>query len=121
MRLSVSQFFNEIVSHPVPFDHHHPEGPQTVAPGPRSLPVVGLPDLPALTTLHSGSPGSRCIVSLDRTRPRPAIQVYSPCDFRYKVLRELKKIKLAWPDLNYATARGVLILLSLDPAHFPDP
>ena len=29
--------------------------------------------------------------------------------FRYKVLRELKKIKLAWPGLNYATAPGVLI------------
>ena len=31
--------------------------------------------------------------------------------FRYKVLRELKKIKLAWTGLNYATAPGVLILL----------
>ena len=30
--------------------------------------------------------------------------------FRRKVLRELKKIKLAWPGLNYATAKGVLIL-----------
>ena len=30
--------------------------------------------------------------------------------FRRKVLRELKKIKLAWPGLNYATAPGVLIL-----------
>ena len=32
-------------------------------------------------------------------------------DFRRKVLRELKKIKLAWPELNYTTAPGVLILL----------
>ena len=30
--------------------------------------------------------------------------------FRYKVLRELKKIKLAWKDLNYSTALGLLIL-----------
>ena len=30
--------------------------------------------------------------------------------FRTKCLRELKKIKLAWPRLNYATAPGVLIL-----------
>ena len=29
-------------------------------------------------------------------------------NFRIKVLRELKKIKLAWPELNYATAPGVL-------------
>ena len=30
--------------------------------------------------------------------------------FRTKCLRELKKIKLAWLGLNYATAPGVLIL-----------
>ena len=30
--------------------------------------------------------------------------------FRRKVLRELVKIKTAWPGLNYATAKGVLIL-----------
>ena len=35
--------------------------------------------------------------------------------FRYKVLRELKKIKLAWPELNYATAPGVLILYPSTP------
>ena len=37
-------------------------------------------------------------------------------DFRYKVLRELKKIKLAWPELHYTTARGVLILHPSTPA-----
>ena len=31
-------------------------------------------------------------------------------DFRKDCLRELKKIRAAWPDLNYATAKGVLIL-----------
>ena len=31
-------------------------------------------------------------------------------NFRIKVLRELVKIKLAWPGLNYTTAPGVLIL-----------
>ena len=35
-------------------------------------------------------------------------------DFRKDCLRELKKIKLAWPGLNYSTARGVLILCFLD-------
>ena len=39
--------------------------------------------------------------------------------FRYKVLRELKKIKLAWPGLNYSTAKGVLILLPSTPAITP--
>ena len=39
--------------------------------------------------------------------------------FRTKCLRELKKIKLAWPALNYATAPGVLILYPSTPAIAP--
>ena len=39
--------------------------------------------------------------------------------FRRKVLRELKKIKLAWPGLNYATAPGVLILYPSTPSIAP--
>ena len=31
-------------------------------------------------------------------------------NFRHEVLRELKEIKLAWLELNYSTAPGVLIL-----------
>ena len=40
-------------------------------------------------------------------------------NFRRKVLRELKKIKLAWPSLNYSTAKGVLILHPSIPAIAP--
>ena len=36
--------------------------------------------------------------------------------FRTDCLRELKKIKLAWPELNYGTAKGVLILSPSKPA-----
>ena len=36
--------------------------------------------------------------------------------FRRRILRELKKIKLAWPGLNYTTDPGVLILLPSPPA-----
>ena len=39
--------------------------------------------------------------------------------FRKDSLRELKKIKLAWPELNYATAKGVLILYPSTPAIAP--
>ena len=39
--------------------------------------------------------------------------------FRRKVLRELKKIKLAWPELNYTTAPGVLILSPSTPVIAP--
>ena len=41
--------------------------------------------------------------------------------FRRKVLRELKKIKLAWPGLNYSTGRGVLVLHPSTPAIRPAP
>ena len=39
--------------------------------------------------------------------------------FRRKVLRELKKIKIAWLGLNYSTAPGVLILHPSTPAIAP--
>ena len=37
-------------------------------------------------------------------------------NFRRDCLRELKKIKLAWPDLNYSLGKGVLILSPSKPA-----
>ena len=40
-------------------------------------------------------------------------------NFRRRILRELKKIKLAWKDLNYSTAPGVLILLPSTPTIAP--
>ena len=39
--------------------------------------------------------------------------------FRADCLRELKKIKMAWPGLNYTTAKGVLILSRSKPAIVP--
>ena len=39
--------------------------------------------------------------------------------FRTDCLRELKKIKTAWPDLHYTTAKGVLILSPSKPAIAP--
>ena len=37
-------------------------------------------------------------------------------DFRKDCLRELAKIKTSWPGLNYATAKGVLIVLPSTPS-----
>ena len=37
-------------------------------------------------------------------------------NFRSKTLREMTKIKLSWPGLNYSTAPGLLILLPSIPA-----
>ena len=40
-------------------------------------------------------------------------------NFQRKALRELKKIKIAWPGLNYTTAPGLLILHPSIPAITP--
>ena len=40
-------------------------------------------------------------------------------DFRKDCLRELKKVKIAWPELHYATAKGVLILSPSTPVIAP--
>ena len=109
-------FFNEIIQHPVPLDMN------------------------ALTALKRSSLGLDLYLWLVyRTFPLRAPQritwrqVYrqfgvDPArasdrvtvrNFQREVLRELKKIKLAWPDLNYSTAPGVLILHPSTPAIAP--
>ena len=61
-------FFNEIISHPIPIDmntlrHEHPHGPQTLPVGSRSVPVADLPDLraprSATALLAAGVPSVR--------------------------------------------------------------
>ena len=51
--------------------------------------------------------------------PSKASDKKTVLNFRVKILRELKKIKLAWPELNYSTAPGVLILLPSTPTIAP--
>ena len=109
-------FFNEIINHPVPLDMN------------------------TLTALK------RCVLGLDlylwlvyRTfalraplrltwkqlyqqfglHPAKASNNQTVQNFRYKILRELKKIKIAWPGLNYSTGKGVLILHPSTPAIAP--
>ena len=109
-------FFNEIISHPVPLDMN------------------------TLTALK------RCVLGLDlylwlvyRTfalraplwltwkqlyqqfgaHPAKASNNQTVQNFRIKILRELKKIKIAWPGLNYSTGKGVLILHPSTPAIAP--
>ena len=109
-------FFNEIIQHPVPIDMN------------------------ALTALKRSPLGLDLYLWLVyRTFPLRAPlrltwkQVYRQFgahpdkasdhrtvqDFRRKVLRELKKIKIAWPGLNYATVRGFLVLYPSTPVVAP--
>ena len=69
--------------------------------------------------LRSGSPGVSCTASLEWTPPRPGDKRTVEILPHGTVLRELKKIKAAWPSLNYATVQGVLVLLPSKPVIVP--
>ena len=110
------KFFNEIVSHPVPLNMN------TLNALKRS--PLGL-DL-YLWLVYRTFPlrASQRITWKQVYRqfgvdPNRASDKRTVLDFRRKVLRELKKIKLAWPELNYTTAPGVLILHPSAPAIAP--
>ena len=58
------------------------------------------------------------LCSLPRTDPAKANETNAVNAFRTDCLRELKKIKRAWPDLNYSTVTGGLVL-SPSPPRIP--
>ncbi len=95
--------FNEIINHPVPLDMN------TLTALKRS--ALGL-DLYLWLAW-------RQVYRQFGAHPDNASDKRTVLNFRSKVLRELKKIKMAWPDLNYTTAPGVLILLPSTPAIAP--
>ena len=104
------QFFNEIVRHPVPLDMN------TLTALKRSS--LGLDLYLWLVyrtfTLRAPKPLTwRLLYSQFGAHPAKASDKHTVDNFRTKCLRELKKIKLAWPELNYTTAKGVLILQPL--------
>ena len=117
VRLSES-FFNEIVSHPVPLDL------TTLKALKRSPLGLDLYLWLVYRTFALRSPlrlSWRQVYRQFGSDPAKASNKFTVRSFREKVLRELKKIKLAWPDLNYTTARGVLILLPPVPHISPAP
>ena len=117
VRLSEA-FFNEIVSHPVPLD-------LTTLKALKRSPL-GL-DLYlwltyrifALTTPQRLT--WRRMYQQFGAHPTQALDKETIQNFRRKVLRELKKIKIAWPGLSYTTAPGVLILYPSSPHISPAP
>ena len=63
-------FFNEIISHPVPINMNILTGLKRSSIGPRSLPL-GSPTAPLRFALRCGSPGRTSTASWEWTRPRP--------------------------------------------------
>ena len=108
--------FNEIINHPVPLDMN------TLKALKRSS--LGL-DLYLWLNYRNFALGAALrltwqqVYSQFGAHPSKASNNVTVQNFRRKVLRELIKIKLAWPDLKYSTAKGVLILHPSTPAIAP--
>ena len=100
-------FFHEIIRHPVPIDMNTLTALKRCALGLdlylwltyRTFTLRAPQRLTWRQMYRQFGPNPNNVVTHD------AIQ-----NFRSRILRELKKIKLAWPELNYATGPGVLIL-----------
>ena len=110
------KFFQEIINHPVPLDMN------TLKALKRS--PLGL-DLYLWLTYRTFSLKSPLRLSWARLygqfggTPANAGDKRNVDAFRTDSLRELKKIQTAWPELNYAMAHGVLILLPSKSAVLP--
>ena len=109
-------FFNEIIRHPVPLDMN------TLTALKRCSLGLDLYLWLVYRTFALRAPQRltwRQVYRQFGLHPDKASDKFTVRDFREKVLRELKKIKLAWPGLNYATAPGVLILHPSTPTIAP--
>ena len=106
-------FFNEIINHPVPLDMNILKALTRCS--------LGL-DLYLWLTYRTFTLRAPLRLSWPHLyrqfgpNPNNAVTHDAVQNFRRRILRELKKIKLAWPDLNYSTAPGVLILHPSTPA-----
>ena len=108
--------FNEIISHPVPLNMN------TLTALKRSPLGLDLYLWLVYRTFPLRAPLRltwRLLYSQFGVDPAKASDKRTVDAFRTKCLRELKKIKLAWPGLNYSTAPGVLILHPSPPAIAP--
>ena len=109
-------FFNEVVSRPVPLDMN------TLTALKRCSLGLDLYLWTAYRTFSLKRPWQLSWRQLYRqfgADPAKASDKNIVQMFRRKVLRELKKIKIAWPGLNYSTGPGVLILYPSTPLIAP--
>ena len=109
-------FFNEIINHPVPIDMNILKALKRSALG------LDLYLWLVYRTFALRAPQRltwKQLYCQFGAHPAKASDNNTVQAFRYKVLRELKKIKMAWSGLNYTTAPGLLILLPSTPAIAP--
>ena len=107
------KFFSEIIRHPVPLDLNTLTALKRSSLGLDLYLWLVYRTFPLRTPLRISW---RQVYRQFGAHPANASDRVTVRNFQRKVLRELKKIKLAWTGLNYATAPGVLILLPSTPA-----
>ena len=110
------KFFNEIIQHPVPLDLN------TLTALKRSSLGLDLYLWLVYRTFPLRAPQRitwRQVYRQFGMDPAKSGNKFIVRNFRSQALRELKKIKLAWQELNYATAPGVLILYPSKPSIAP--
>ena len=110
------KFFHEIINHPVPLDMNALKALK------RSSLGIDLYLWLTYRTFTLKRPLRLSWQQLYRqfgVNSAKADDHYTVKNFRKDCLRELGKIKVAWPDLNYSTAHGVLIVWPSKPAIVP--
>ena len=110
------KFFQEIIRHPVPLDMNTLKALKRSSLG---LDLYLWVAYRTFTLTHPLRLSWRQVYRQFGVDPAQAGDKNTVNNFRTKCLRELKKIKLAWPDLNYATGKGVLILSPSTPSVLP--
>ena len=112
IRLS-EPFFNEIINHPVPIDMNTLKALKRCALGLDLYLWITYRTFALKRPLRLTWRQLYQQFGTDpaKTRDKRIVKI-----FRRQALRELKKIKTAWPGLNYTTAPGLLILLPSPPA-----
>ena len=110
------KFFNEIIRHPVPLNMNTLKALKRSSLGLDLYLWLTYRTFPLRAPLRLTW---KQLYSQFGVHPSKASDKETIQNFRRKVLRELKKIKLAWPELNYSTAPGLLILHPSTPAIAP--
>ena len=107
------KFFQEIIQHPVPLDMNILKAMKRSSLGIDFYLWLTYRTFILRRPLRLSWARLYCQFGAD---PAQADHKLTVNDFRKDCLRELTKIKTAWPDLNYSTAKGVLVLLPSQPA-----
>ena len=110
------KFFNEIISHPIPLDMNILKALKRSSLG---IDLYLWLTYRTFSLNHALRLPWRRLYRQCGADPSKASDRVSVDNFRKDCLRELIKIKTAWPALNYSTAKGVLILSPSKPSIAP--